>query len=77
MQKLIYTVVGGFITWRISDAFAEVIYESLNNSISDSNQTDIALDLLVTVFNLLRYDLLTFVICVIGAFLVYLNISSE
>lgn len=75
MQKIGYTILGAFVTWRISDAFAEVVHESIINSISLSNQNDIALNLLATVFDALRYDAFTFVLCVIGAILVYLKIS--
>ena len=75
MQKLGYTILGAFVTWRISDVIAEVVHESINNSIGLSNQNDIALNLLATVFDALRYDAFTFVLCAFGAILVYLKIN--
>ena len=68
LGSIISIIVIAFVTWRISDALLEILYESIDASIQSSPDNVSSLLLaLRTIVGLLAFDAISFVIVAFGA----------
>ena len=78
VAKIVGTIFGAFITWKISDALLEVANDSIDNAINQmGNDVSGLLETLKVVVGFLAFDGVSFVIVFLLAFLALFKMLSS